>query len=144
VNRREFLQTVTGAAIANLAASPSEGSGIAPDKEKAMAPKWQIGCFNRPWSNWSYDEALDGMKAAGFHLTGFLGDHKGESFIYPEATPESLDSLHGRCEAHELDRIAQPLLGAQQDRTAIQRRTVPARLADDGPRSHGHFLDHRA
>ena len=46
--------------------------------------KWPIGCFNRPWSRWTYDEALEGITAAGFRLTGFLGDHADEPFTFLE------------------------------------------------------------
>jgi sugar phosphate isomerase/epimerase len=57
---------------------------------------WQIGCFSRPWSPWSLEEALDGMKAAGFDQIGLLGDHKGEPFLSPKATPDYLDHLKER------------------------------------------------
>ena len=67
-----------------------------------MEAIWQIGCFNRPWYPWSFDEALAGMQAAGFHLIGLLVDHEGEPFLSPEATPESLDHLYQRCEARGL------------------------------------------
>ncbi len=61
-----------------------------------MAVNWNIGCFNRPWGRWSYDEALDGIKAAGYRLTGIVGGHKGEALISSEATPEYLDALKQR------------------------------------------------
>jgi len=61
-----------------------------------MAVNWSIGCFNRPWGRWSYEAALDGIKAAGYHLTGIVGGHKGEAFISAEATPEYLDALKQR------------------------------------------------
>ncbi len=75
------------------------------DKEKAMAAEWQIGCFTRPWSEWSFDEALDGMKAAGFHTIGLLGNHKGEPFLRPGVTNEYLDGLKQRIEARGLKAI---------------------------------------
>lgn len=101
MNRRQFLQTATSATLASLVVDETEANR----REKAMAVKWQIGCFNRPWSQWSYDEALDGMKAAGFRQIGMLGDHKGEPFIYPEATPDYLDNLKKRIEARGLSVI---------------------------------------
>jgi sugar phosphate isomerase/epimerase len=65
-----------------------------------MEAKWQVGCFSRPWSQWSFDEALDSMQAAGFGLVGLLGGHTREPFIYSEATPETLDHLQQRIQAH--------------------------------------------
>jgi sugar phosphate isomerase/epimerase len=58
--------------------------------------QWPIGCFNRPWTKWSYDEALDGIAAAGYKLTGLLSTHRGEAFTSSTATPEYLDALKQR------------------------------------------------
>src|SRR5438477_9934708 len=56
----------------------------------------RIGCFNRPWGQFTYDEALDGMKDAGFTLTGLVGQHLNEPFTGPDATPEYLNELKRR------------------------------------------------
>ena len=49
-------------------------------EKTAEKSNWLIGCFNRPWTKWSYDDALDGIKAAVYKLTGLLSAHKGEAF----------------------------------------------------------------
>ena len=64
--------------------------------ENRQGVKWPIGCFNRPWSRWTYDEALEGITAAGFRVTGFLGDHADEPFTSTSATQQYLDSLRER------------------------------------------------
>ena len=89
VNRRNFIQS-TAALAASLAAAPCTGL-LASDK-----PNWPIGCFNRAWTNWSYDQALDGMAAAGYKLTGLLSGHRGEMFTSSAATPQYLDGLKKR------------------------------------------------
>jgi sugar phosphate isomerase/epimerase len=96
MNRREFLLGATGVSLGGW----RESDAMVEEAQKGV--KWPIGCFNRPWSKWSFDEALDGMKAAGFREIGLLGDHKGESFIYPEATPDTLDALSKRIAARGL------------------------------------------
>jgi sugar phosphate isomerase/epimerase len=88
MNRRTFIRALTTTAV--LAATPSFRSA-ASDK-----PLWPIGCFNRAWTNWSYDEALDGMAAAGYKITGLLSSHRGEVFTASRATPEYLDGLKKR------------------------------------------------
>ena len=55
--------------------------------------RWEIGCFNRPWTQWSYEETLKQIKAAGYHATGLLSRTKDDPFIGPQATPEYLESL---------------------------------------------------
>ena len=89
MNRRTFVRTVAVGATAW--ASQSLWTALADEKIS-----WPVGCFNRPWTSWSYDEALDGVKAAGYSLTGLLSTHKGEAFTSSSATPEYLDSLRKR------------------------------------------------
>src|SRR5258705_11311221 len=89
MNRRAFLQTA--AVGVTSMASLSLTSAFAAEK-----PNWPIGCFNRPWTKWSYDDALDGIKAAGYKLTGLLSSHRGEEFTSSAATPEYLDGLKKR------------------------------------------------
>jgi sugar phosphate isomerase/epimerase len=89
MNRRTFLQTAAMGASA-LASLPLRNALA------AQEPAWPIGCFNRPWSKWSYDDALDGIAAAGYKLTGLLTDQRGEAFTSSDATPEYLDSLKKR------------------------------------------------
>jgi len=85
MNRRTFIQSLAAAAmLPSLPAGASE------------KPVWPIGCFNRAWTNWSYDEALDGIAGAGYRLTGLLSSHRGEVFTAATATPEYLDGLRKR------------------------------------------------
>lgn len=88
MNRRTFLQTATGAAA--FAALPWAAA------QAAERLNWPIGCFNRAWTNWSYDTALDGIAAAGYKLTGLLTGHRGEAFTSSAATPEYLEGLKKR------------------------------------------------
>ena len=65
LTRREFLQhTVAGGALTAL------GGSLSPSLD-ARAVKWPIGCFNRPWTTWSYDEALKQIKQAGYRRPAF-------------------------------------------------------------------------
>ena len=118
MNRREFLRTATFSTAA-LAALPLANAYAADPAQ------WPIGCFNRPWTQWSYDEALDGIAAAGYKLTGLLSTHRGEHFTSSAATPEYLDRLKKR--------IAQR--GLAVNMTAIRFRPnapLPDNIADLG------------
>jgi sugar phosphate isomerase/epimerase len=94
MNRRTFLQhTLGGAATAlGLARAPSLDASV----------RWPIGCFNRPWTTWSFDETLKQIKAAGYQTTGLLTRTKDEPFIGADATPEYLASLKQRIAASGL------------------------------------------
>lgn len=96
MTRRGFLHATTGALFGGWAAPAA-----LPAAEK-VAVKWPIGCFNRPWSKWTYNETLDHLKTAGYKLTGLLTRHKDDPFIAPEATPEYLNELKKRIAAHGL------------------------------------------
>jgi len=45
-----------------------------------------IGAFNRPWTNFTLDQALEQMAAAGYGHVGFLRQQK--RLIVPEGTPQ--------------------------------------------------------
>ena len=89
MNRRTFIQSATLGAT-SLASIPLVNALA------AVQANWPIGCFNRAWTKWSYDEGLDGIAAAGYKLTGLLSAHRGEAFTSSAATPDYLDALKKR------------------------------------------------
>ena len=90
MNRREFLHhTIAGGAAAALGASMSSTLD-------ARAVKWPIGCFNRPWTKWSFDDTLKQIKAAGYSTVGLLTRTRDEPFIGADATPEYVAALQRR------------------------------------------------
>jgi sugar phosphate isomerase/epimerase len=91
MNRREFLQHTIVSGV-SLSLSPALNAGV----------RWPIGCFNRPWTTWSFDEALQQIKAAGYQTTGLLTRTKDEPFIGADATPEYLAGLKQRIAANGL------------------------------------------
>ena len=96
MNRRDFLQhTITGSAMTALGVSMSPSLN-------ARAVNWPIGCFNRPWTTWSFDDALKQIKAAGYQTMGLLTRTKDEPFIGADATPEYVASLKQRIAASGL------------------------------------------
>jgi sugar phosphate isomerase/epimerase len=94
MNRREFIhQTIiAGTAMTFLSSAEIQAKGV----------KWQIGCFNRPWTKWSFDQTLKEIKAAGYKTMGLLSRTKEEPFIDSDATPEYLDGLKKRIAASDL------------------------------------------
>lgn len=97
-SRRAFILDSTFAA----AAATAYREAIALPRPLPDAPSWPVGCFNRPWMNWSFDEALDGIKGAGYNLTGLLTRTRTEPFIGSGATPEYLEKLKQRIAARGL------------------------------------------
>jgi sugar phosphate isomerase/epimerase len=88
MNRREFTQQalIAGAAMTLMNSTEVRARGV----------KWQIGCFNRPWTRWSFDQALKEIKAAGYKTTGLLSRTKDEPFISADATTDYLRTLKKR------------------------------------------------
>ena len=89
MNRRTFLQHT-------IAGSAATAAGMFPAPSLDAAVHWPIGCFNRPWTTWSFDETLTQIKAAGYQTTGLLTRTKDEPFIGADATPEYLATLKQR------------------------------------------------
>jgi len=93
MKRREFFQQ---AIVGGTALGLSRWSAL-----EAAAP-WPIGCFNRPWTTWSFDEELKQIAAAGYRTTGLLTRTKDEPFIGSEATTEYVVRLKQRIAASGL------------------------------------------
>ena len=91
-NRRQFIGEVASAGAAMVLMRQCQ----IPAADQQPGVKWSIGCFNRPWSPWTYNEAIEGIKDAGFGLTGILGEHIDEPFASSVATQPYLDSLRDR------------------------------------------------
>ena len=92
MNRREFIQTSIAAGASLTLLKSAEARGV----------KWPIGCFNRPWTKWSFDQTLKEIKAAGYQTTGLLTRTREEPFIGADATPEYLSKLKERLQASGL------------------------------------------
>src|SRR3954447_23864438 len=89
MDRREFLRhTIAGGAATALASLPSP--------LLAAGVRLPIGCFNRPWTTWSFDDALKQIKAAGYQTMGLLTRTRDEPFIGADAAPEYLSALKQR------------------------------------------------
>jgi sugar phosphate isomerase/epimerase len=86
--RRQFIRKSTTLLAGGLLTD-------APSLLASAAPglPWPIGCFNRPWTRWTFDETLKAIKAAGYATTGLLTRTKTDPFIAADATPEYLDGL---------------------------------------------------
>ena len=94
MNRRDFIQQAIVASTATTVLSSRDSL--------AKGVKWRIGCFNRPWTKWTFDQTLKEIKAAGFKTVGLLTRTKEESFIGADATPQYLEELKKRIAASGL------------------------------------------
>jgi sugar phosphate isomerase/epimerase len=94
MKRREFIERTlaAGAGISISGSAESLAKGV----------KWQIGCFNRPWTKWTFDQTLKEIKAAGFRTAGLLSRTREEPFIAADAKPEYLETLRKRISASGL------------------------------------------
>ncbi len=87
MNRREmFRRAIVAVAAVGSSRWPAFGAGVS----------WPIGCFNRPWTTWSFDDALLQIKAAGYPSVGLLTRTKDEPFIGEDASPEYVARLKQR------------------------------------------------
>ena len=79
-SRREVL---VGAAA--LAAAPLAAGGLAA-APKPPAPRWQIGCYTRPWDRSDYRTALDAIAKAGFRYAGLMTTKSKSRLVISTAT----------------------------------------------------------
>lgn len=95
-SRREFIAKTAAAAVVAVLPRAVHAAGA------SQPGRWPIGCFNRPWTKWSYDVALDGIKAAGYQWTGLLSPTKQDPLNGSSATPEYLASIKAKIAARGL------------------------------------------
>jgi sugar phosphate isomerase/epimerase len=62
-------------------------TGAAALAAAATEPRWQIGCYTRPWAEHDYRVALDGIAGAGFKFAGLM-TAKGGVILRPETPLE--------------------------------------------------------
>lgn len=136
MNRRQFM-TRSGLATAAYATSSSLAFG-AHDPDSTP---WQIGCFNRPWGKWSYDEALDEIQSAGFTTTGLVGRHQKEpeDLLSADASADYLDALRDRIAQRDLKPIIAWIYGpkAKEQKDAVSELK---KLTDNAARLGLEFL----
>ena len=63
---------------------------------------YQIGCYDRPWSQFDYDECLSAMAAAGFGYLGLMV-RPGGLRVSPDSTPGEILALAEQVRGHGLE-----------------------------------------
>ena len=76
ITRRHFFHATATLACA---ATAHNVSALAAGEEPAGGP-WQIGCYTRPWDQFEYRVALDGIAEAGYKHAGIM-TAKGKSWV---------------------------------------------------------------
>jgi sugar phosphate isomerase/epimerase len=89
INRREFL--CSSAALAWVGASGCWSGS-------AAHQRYQLGCYTRPWDQYEYRVALDGIAEAGYKYAGIM-TAKGKTWVIitVDSTPEEVAAI-----AHEV------------------------------------------
>ncbi len=64
-------------------------------------PSWQLGAFTRPWANYDYRVAFDGMAEAGFKFAGLMSSDKGR-IITAETSEEKAFTIGEEAERRGL------------------------------------------
>jgi len=91
LSRREFIGS---ALVATAGAVLSRGS---------PTPRWQIGCYTRPWAQYDYHVAFDGIAAAGFKYVGLMTTKSNTSLIISMATtPKEAAAIGGEAKQRGL------------------------------------------
>jgi sugar phosphate isomerase/epimerase len=84
-SRREFLRTTTALGLASV---------LHPVSTNATNNGYLLGCYTRPWDQYDYRVALDGIAEAGFRYAGLM-TAKGKTWVLitVETTPEEVVTI---------------------------------------------------
>lgn len=95
VSRRQFIGSalaVTAGAVFSRASEPR---------------RWQIGCYTRPWAQYDYRVALDGIAAAGFKYAGLMTTKSENHLVISlTTTPEEAAAIGGEAKQRGLKIIS--------------------------------------
>ena len=103
LHRRAWMGiTATGlAGMTTVAFSPRQGPGTEPTSARGKPTRFQIACMTLPYSRFTLDRALTGIKAAGFQYIAWGTTHNegGKSIpvIAAEASPDRAKELARKC-----------------------------------------------
>lgn len=103
-SRRRFVrQSLLAGGAALVAAQATGCSGLA----GARGLRWQIGCYTRPWDQFDYRTALDGIAEAGFKYAGLM-TAKGKSWVIitTDTSPEEATEIGGEVRQRGLKLIS--------------------------------------
>ncbi len=100
-SRRAFLgcaaQLTVAGALASTALHARDASG------EDAAPRWQIGCFTRPWDQYDYRTALDAIAEAGFKYVGLMTTKSDTHLVISVATtPDDAQKIGEECKKRGL------------------------------------------
>jgi sugar phosphate isomerase/epimerase len=109
--RRQFINTLlTATAGAALTRSFA-----------AAAPRWQIGCYTRPWDQHDWRVALDAIAGAGFQYVGLMTTKsKNGLIITTETTPEEAAAVGAEVQQRKL-KISSLWAGQFADAAGLKR-----------------------
>lgn len=86
ITRREFVRA-TGLLGAGVLLKPFAAAA-------ADAAGYQLGCYTRPWDQFEYRVALDGIAEAGFKYAGLMtAKGKPSLVVHAESTPEEVNAV---------------------------------------------------
>ena len=90
LSRRRFLDQTLRAGGLCLVGS----SAVAAVTPGRPGPRWQIGCYTRPWAKYDYRVALDAIAEAGFKYAGLMTTKSASSLVISASTtPEQAQRL---------------------------------------------------
>ena len=95
LSRREFIGSALAATAGAMLSRASQ------------TPRWQIGCYTRPWAQFDYHAAFDGIAAAGFKYVGLMTTKSKTSLIISMATtPKEAAAIGGEAKQRGLKIIS--------------------------------------
>ena len=94
IPRRSFVKTAALAVGGTRFFGESSLFSAATTEIKTTGSGWQIGCYTRPWDQYEYQVALDGIAEAGYKYVGIM-TAKGKSWVIInlQTTPEEVAQL---------------------------------------------------
>lgn len=105
------MATALGVVPSAAFAGEREGESATPTNKQAEPTKFQLACMTLPYSRFSFERALEGIKSAGYRYVAWgtshlEGDQKERTpVLAAEASPEEAKALATRCRDKGLEPV---------------------------------------
>lgn len=103
LSRRDFVRIAAAASLAGIA-RPLD---VAAAPEAKADSAWQIGCYTRPWDQFEYRIALDGIAEAGFKYVGIMtAKCKNWVLVNVSSTPDEIGAINDEIKKRGLQTLS--------------------------------------
>lgn len=131
-DRRQFLQRSAVLAASGVLANPWVAADENPIAATDAASAWLLGCFTRPFADFTYEQTVQAIAAAGFAAVGLMSVRLSDATVtLADANESQVTEIRDQAAKHKLSIAATYYSGPPVDRSVTVGIEALRRLIDN-------------